>query len=142
MNVVETLENRYLPLLNQEAVRLRQRHPTFTVNVGSTSIGSATTFQGHNLYIEALRLESGNSEPNCIAMEICVRDVPGTPTLCALDVAWGGDGVPPTVGLDLLPREVAMTTETLRIIDEALPQLEKHFDHCLIAWEATYPQGT
>ena len=140
MNVVEVLEGRYLPLLNQAALRLRERHPTFAVNVGSGAVGSATSFQGHHVYLEALRPESADPEPNCIALEICVRDLPGTPTLCSLDVSWGADGISPSEGSDLLAAETAFTPEALRRIDEALPRLETHLDRCLYDWEAAYPQ--
>ena len=140
MNVVETLESRYLPLLNQAAARLGERHPAFTINVGSGSIGGATTFQGHHLYLEAVRPNSDSPEPNCVALEICVRDLPGDAILCSLDVAWGGDGVPPSRGLDLLSAEVPFA-EALQLIDEALPQLERHLDVCLRHWELTYPRS-
>jgi hypothetical protein len=142
MNVVETLETRYLPLLHQAAARLRERHPMFAVNVGSGSAGDLTSFQGLDLYLEALRPDSANPEPNCVAMGICVRDLPGTPILCDLGAGWGADGVPPpTAGLDLLPTDIAFGPEALRVIDEALPQLERHIDRCLSDWEAMYPQA-
>ena len=141
MNVVATLEVRYLALLNQAAARLGHKHPIFKVNIGSGSIGGATAFQGHEMYLEASRPDSANYEPNCLALEICVRDLPGTPTLCTLSVGWGGDGIPPTEGLDLLPAEVVFGPDALRLIDEALPRLEYHFDRCLCDWEAAYPQS-
>ena len=142
MNVVETLEARYLPLLNQAAARLGQKHPTFKVNVWWGSVGDATPFQGYDMYLEAFRPDSADPEPNCLALGICVRDLPGTPTLCTLDVGWGGDRIPPTDGLDLLPADVVFGPDALRIIDEALPRLEDHFDRCLCDWEAAYPQST
>ena len=142
MRVVDTLETRYLPLLHQAAARLREKHPTFTITASAASVGSATTFQGYSLYLEAMRPNSADPEPNCIALEICVRDVPDTPTLCSLGVGWGGDGIAPSEGLDLLPVEVAFAPEALQIIDEALPQLEQHLDLCLRDWEAAYLQST
>jgi hypothetical protein len=141
MNVVEILETRYLPLLDEAAARLRAKHPTFTINVGSASVGGATTFQGHDVYLEALRPNSADPEPNCVALDIGVRDLPGTPTLCSLDVAWGGDGIAPADGLDLLPAEVPFTTEALRSIDAALPRLVEHLELCLHKWEAAYPHS-
>jgi hypothetical protein len=142
MNVVATLEARYLPLLNQAAARLGKMHPTFKFNVGSGSVGGATAFQGHQAYLEAFRPESADPEPNCLALEICVQDLPGTPTLCALGVTWGGDGISPSDGLDLLPADVVFEPDALRVIDEALPRLEDHFDRCLCDWEAAYPKST
>jgi hypothetical protein len=62
--------------------------------------------------------------------------------LCSLDVAWGGDGIPPTDGLNLLPADVVFAPDALRIIDEALPRLEDYFDRCLCDWEAAYAQST
>jgi hypothetical protein len=141
MNAVETMETRYLPLLDQAATRLRARHPAFTINVGSGSVGGATAFQGYHLYLEALRPKSADPEPNCVAIEICVRDLPGTPILCDLDVAWGGDGVAPSDGLYLLNGEVRFGPEALRLIDRALPQLEQHLNRCLHDWVAAYPQS-
>jgi hypothetical protein len=140
MDVVSTLETRYLPLLHQAAARLRERHPTFTIHASSGSVGGATAFKAHHVCLEALRLDSADPEPNCVAIEICVRDLPGTPTLCTLDVAWGGDGVAPSDGVDLLAAEVPFGPEAVRLIDEAVPTLERHFDRCLADWEAKYPQ--
>jgi hypothetical protein len=141
MTVVQTLEARYLPLLRQTAARLRERHPTFTVNAGSGPVGSLTTYQGHNLYVEADRPNSADPEPNCVALEICVRDVPGTPILCGLGVAWGADGIPPaTGGFDPLGvTEIVFGPQALQAIDDALPELERHLDRCLSDWEIAYP---
>jgi hypothetical protein len=128
-------------LLKQAAGRLGDKHPTFKVTVGSGSVGSATTFQGHNVYLEAFRPDSAYPEPNCLALEICVRDLSDTPKLCSLGVAWGGDGIPPTDGLDLLPVDVVFAPDALRMIDEALPRLEDYFDRCLCDWEAAYAKS-
>lgn len=141
MNVVETLKARSLPLLEQAATRLREKHPTFTIRAGSGSVGGATTFQGHNFFLEAFRPDSADAEPNCVALEVCVRDLPGTPMLCSLDVSWGGDGLPPSDGLYLLDGDVPFGPAALRLIDEALPRLEQHFDRCLHDWEAAYPHS-
>jgi len=140
MNVVETLESRYLPLLHQAAARLREKHPTFQFEVRSGPVGSLTTLQGHFAYLEASRNDTTNDRvPSCVALEVCVRDLPGKPALYSLDVCWGGDGVPPMEGLYLLPNEIAFGPEALASIVEALPRLEMHLDRCLSAWEAAYP---
>ena len=142
MDVVETMEARYLRLLNQAAARLGKKHPTFKINVGSGSVGAATPFQGHVIYLEAFRLHSADPETNCLTLEICLRDLTGLRTLCTLGVAWGGDGIAPRNGLDLLSAEVAFGSEALRIIDDALPRLEAHFERSLNDWEAAYPKST
>ncbi len=141
-NVVEALSARFIPLLKQAALRLREKHPTFIINVGSGSIGGATTFQGYSFYLEALRPDSTNPEPNCVAMEICVRNLPDIPFLCGLDVSWGADGSAPSEGLCLLDSDCRFGPEALRLIDNALPRLERHFDFCLHAWEVAYPTNS
>lgn len=141
-DVVQILESRYLPRLNEAASRLREGHPSFIINVGSQPIGRATTFKGHHVFVEVDRRGNANPEPNCVAMEICVRDLPGITTLCTLDVNWGGDGEAPMGGSDLLADEVVFDSQALLIIDEALPQLEAYLDQCLCAWEAMYPRRT
>src|SRR5262245_19115615 len=139
MNVVEILETRYLPMLNQAAGRVGEKHPTFTISVGSGSLGASTTFPGHQIYLEAFRPHSADPEPNCLALEITVEDLPGVPRLGSLGVAWGGDGVPPSDGLDLLPTDIGLTPDTLRNIEEALPLLFDHFERCLCDWETAFP---
>jgi hypothetical protein len=142
MDVVETLETRYLPLLHCAAERLRERYPTFTLNAGSGPVGRLTSFQGHHVYLEAIRVDESPREPNCVALVICVRDLPGTPVLCDLSTGWGGDGFPPATGeLDLLPPGgVAFGPEALQMIDEVLPRLEGHLDRCLSDWQMMYPR--
>jgi hypothetical protein len=141
MVVVEFLRTRYLPLLDQMAIRLREKHPSFTINFGSHSVGDATAYQGYDCFVVAFRLNSADPEPNCVALEIGVRDLTGIPTLCGLDVTWGGDGVAPSEAIDLLNGDVRFGPEAVRLIDEALPRLEQHLDQCLYDWEAAYPQS-
>ena len=141
MNPVDTLESRYLPMLTDLAIRIRERHPTFTVKVGSGPVGRATSFQGHHVYLECYRLESVDPEPNCIALELCMRDLLGTPKLCSLGVTWGGDGTPPSEGMEWLEEDVAFGQNAIDEIDEALPQLQEHLEGCLFDWESTYRQS-
>lgn len=139
MNPVEVLEQRYLPMLGAHAIDVRQRHPTFFVKARSGSVGRKTSFQGYNVYLECWRKDSSDPEPNCVALTACVRDLPGTPMLCDLGVGWGGDGVAPCGSLELLSTEVEFGPDAISLIDDAIPRLQEHLDHCLNQWEAKYP---
>jgi len=141
MNPIEILNSRYLPKLQAYADQLRQRHPTFVVNTGCVPVGSATPFQGYQAYLSCLRLECADEEPNCVDIVILVRDLPGRSKLCSLDVSWGGDGIAPVNGIDLLTEEIEFTPAALTVIDEAIPRLQEHLDYCLLQWEAKYPKG-
>jgi hypothetical protein len=142
LDVVAELETRYLPVLRQMAADLQVLHPSFRINAGSGPVGSLTAFQGHNFYVEADRPGSDNPEPNCVALEICVRDLLGTPILCSLGVSWGGDGIPPCGNLDLLGADLPFGPSAVAVIDRSLPSAREYLTVCLSQWAAAYPGGT
>jgi hypothetical protein len=142
MDAVQVLERRYLPLLKWIAAELRDQHPTFQINAGAGPIGSPPGSTAYHAYVDAERPGTNDLEPNGVTLYVEVTGLPGTPTLCNLDVGWGADGVPPMDGLDLLPEGVIFGTDAVRLIDDALPTLQAHLDRCLRAWEAAYPRST
>jgi hypothetical protein len=139
MDPIAILHTTCLPPLNRLAATVRERHPSFRFNVGSGSVGGATSFQGHHVYLECCRINDREPEPNCLALEVCVRDLPGTPRLCTLDVDWGAEGVRPCEGYDALREQIVFTPDAEKIIIDALPTLCTHFERCVQAWEAAYP---
>jgi hypothetical protein len=136
--IISQLESECLPHFESIASELRSKHPEFRIVVGSGSVGGNTTFQGHHAYIDCDREGSANPEPNCIALEVCVRDLDHEPTLCTLDVGWGGDGVAPCETVDNLPGEVPWGQDAIDLIRLHLSSLESELDHCLTAWEDSY----
>jgi len=135
---IAQLESECLPRFESIATALRARHPDFRIVVGSGSVGGNTEFQGHHAFIDCDREGSLNPEPNCVALEVCIRDLDCVPTLCSLDVAWGGDGVAPCDTTDHLPDSIPWDGEAVRLIQSRLPILESELEFCLNAWENTY----
>lgn len=136
--VIEQLEAGCLPRFENIANALRSKHPDFRIVVGSGSVGSKTTFQGHFVFIECDRLGSANPEPNCVALEVCIRNLDGTPTLCTLDVTWGGDGVAPCETIDRLSDSMPWGDDAMRLVETRIPALASELDSCLNAWEHAY----
>lgn len=138
--IVSQLEEACLPALSVHAEGLRSRHPSFEIRVGSGSVGSKTSYQGHHAYLECFRPESWNPEPNCVAIEIGVRGLDGMPMLCDLGVGWGGDGVAPRDGsIDLGHLPEPWGPDAVPRIMDALPTLVRELELNLIAWEQAYP---
>jgi hypothetical protein len=54
VNVVETLERRLLPRLEEAAAELRRRHPSLRIDTWSWSVGSSMGYQGHDVGIDCL----------------------------------------------------------------------------------------
>jgi hypothetical protein len=136
--VIAQLESRCLPRFEIIANTLRSSHPDFRIVVGSGSVGSETEFQGHFVFIECDRQGSANPEPNCVALEVCIRDLDGTPKLCTLDVTWGGDGVAPCTLIDHLPDSILWNDDAIRLVETKIPLLASDLDSCLKAWEHAY----
>jgi hypothetical protein len=128
-----------IPRLEKFAEGLRSRHPCFRIKVGGGSVGSNTAFQGYNVFIDCDREGSEDPEPNCVALEICVRDLDREPALSTRDVTWGGDGIAPCDTTDHLPEHIQWSQDAINLILSTLPALESELDSCLDAWENTYP---
>lgn len=139
-DVVTQLECGCLPEFEKIAVSLRSRHPSFRINVGSGSVGGWTDFQGHHVYVECDREGSHDPEPNCVALEVCVKHLDREPPLCDLGVSWGGDGIAPCDTGDDLREEVVWNEDAIRLIHRVLPRLHDELDACLTAWEDAYPK--
>jgi hypothetical protein len=136
--VIEQLESGCLPRFESIANALRSKHPEFRIVVGSGSVGSKTTFQGHFVFIECDRQGSANPEPNCVALEVCIRDLDGTPMLCTLDFTWGGDGVAPCDSVTYLTDPILWSDDAMRLVESQIPLLASDLNSCLEAWEHAY----
>ena len=136
--IIAQLESECLPRFEIIANAIRSRHPEFRIVVGSGSVGGNTEFQGHHAFINCYRQDSANPEPNCVTLEICIRDLDGTPTLCGVDVTWGGDGIAPCDSFDHLPYSKPWSDDAMRLVETQIPLLESELDSCLSAWKHTY----
>lgn len=138
--IVTQLEEACLPILSVYAEVLRSRHPSFEIRVGSGPVGSKTTYQGHQAYLECLRPESNDPEPNCVAIVIGVRGLDAEPMLCDLGVGWGGDGIAPReCSIELGEPVEPWGPDSAKRIQDAMASFLVELELNLIAWEERYP---
>ncbi|MDZ4402487.1 hypothetical protein [Prosthecobacter sp.] len=123
------------------ADELRKLHPSFTIEVRDGSIGGLTAFQGHYAYIECFRAGNDYPEPNCVAIEVCVRNLDMEPMLSTLDVSWGGDGISPCELASGLDKEIPWGESAVIEIQSMLPRLSSELSKALQSWETTYPSN-
>ena len=130
-----------MPILYEFQEELQDKHPTFSINVGQDAIGSLTSYQGYQVYLECFRSGYINDEPNCLVLDISLRSLDTRqPFLDSLGVYWGATGIPPAqVTLDLLDTDIAWGASAIKKILLGLPQLKDNLSLCLLAWENLYP---
>ncbi len=133
--IVTNFEKEFLPCLEDYAQQLRQRFPRFSMKVCAVSLKG---MDGHSLFLDFWREGSEGDEPNCISLEIGIRNLGGETVLCNLGICWGADGIPPRDSLDCLGEPVPWGPVALGKIRSDLPKLQRDLEQCLGAWEATY----
>jgi hypothetical protein len=122
--IVEVLERRFLPTLQEMAQRLRTEFPDICVNTWSSAIGSAVTNNpGHNLGIDCLFKYAPRGEADNVALCIGVIQVNDNPHLSDLAVCWGAGSDARCIGIDFLDTPVPWSADAIRTIENALPML-------------------
>lgn len=139
--VIELIEL-CIPILTEYKEQLKIKHPSFKIEIGESTVGSLTSYQGHHVYLECYRDGYIKDEPNCIVLEVSLKHLnTEQPIMDSLGVYWGGDGKPPERnGLDLLAKEIPWGETAIRKIKQGLPKLKKNIDECIKDWENLYPK--
>lgn len=86
--LMRTLEERFLPRVNQCADQLRAAHPDCSICVRSSPIGSGTSFQAHELTIECILPNIPRDGADNVALTITFSHLDRDARLSA-DVYWG-----------------------------------------------------
>ena len=135
MHAVTELERVFLPLL-QEAERVAaSEHPQFKFNVGSSSVGGLTAYQGHTVWLECTFPDAADHEADSVAIMVVVKHITTEPKLSEASVEWG-NGHHPEFALELLEHPVALTEEQLRETAMRFPELLRAFKSAIQAWSA------
>lgn len=131
-----------IPILTEFKEYLKIQHPTFNIEIGESSIGDLTSYQGHHVYLECYRDGYIVDEPNCIVLEVSLKFLNSDqPIMDSLGVYWGGDGIyPEQDGLDLLSKELPWGEIAFEKVKQGLPILKNNLDECLKTWEVDYPK--
>jgi hypothetical protein len=119
-DIVERLETRIRPLLEEGVRELRTGFPGISFLCASYPVGTKTTFQGHGFSLECL-LPAVGEAPDTIALEIIVRGLTTEPRYDAVDVCWGSPSgaIEASLGLD----EAAVDDTSLTMLERGIPQL-------------------
>jgi hypothetical protein len=121
MSVVEQLENRLMPPLKQAVAVLQREFLSFRIAIWSSSVGSLTQYQGHDVGIDCLLPDAPPEQPDNVCLSIGVRHVTTTPEICDASVCWGapsGD-----IELDVVDEPLPFSAEMMSRIEAELPRL-------------------
>jgi hypothetical protein len=133
MNVVAELENAFLPLLLEAKVAAESLHPQFKFDVGSSSVGGKTEYQGHHVWLECIFPDAADHEADSVALLAGIKHITTEPKLCDASVEWG-NGHHPKVSLELLKVPTPFTEQVLQQTAARLPELLHVFRRALEAW--------
>ena len=122
--IVEDLERRFLPTLQEMAQRLRAEFPNIFINTRSWTIGSAVTNNpAHNLGIDCVFKYAPRDQADNVALIMKVLQINDDPYLSDLAVGWGAGSDDRCIGIDLLDHPIPWSADAIRKIQDALPTL-------------------
>jgi hypothetical protein len=130
---VEDLEARFLPWFRDAAEQLRLQFPNYKFMVWSSSVGGATTYQGHNLGVECLFPDAADHEADCVAAYVGVKHLTTEPQLAAVCVEWG-NGQHPDVRVEFVEDDTPLDSQSMDEAASRLPELLRVFRAAVDAW--------
>jgi hypothetical protein len=120
--VVAALEEAFMPLLTAARNQLASQFPACTFNVWSSSTGSLTSYQGHDVGIECVFPDVKPEDANCVAAEIGIWHLTTHAEFNSYGVAWcSGDH--PEISLELLDQPRPFSSEELVALTDMFPQI-------------------
>lgn len=129
------LEAVFLPPLNQAKTELSREYPKFSFKVWSSSIGSATPYQGHDLGIECEFPDARDEEANCVALEVGVWHLTTEPEFNSFSVDWC-NGTHPNISAHMLEQPVPVSPVSVSRFGPTLRQLLAVFRRAVEAWSS------
>ena len=120
MDVIQTLEERFLKRFRNYAAQLEMDFVRVRATAHSLSAGSVTPLQGHTICLECFFPDASPEESDNVAICIGVKHLKTEPVLCNASVEWGEPG---GTELDLLEEPLPCSPEAIGIIEAAVPQL-------------------
>ncbi len=119
MQLVQEMERRFLPILNDMSKHLAREFPEVRTRVLSSAVGSLTDYQGQNLGVECLFPNATPDQDDNVALIISVKHLTTQPLIDSVDVCWGLGYVEDT----LFPNPMEATESALAQIEANLPRL-------------------
>jgi hypothetical protein len=136
--LVEQLERSFMPRLKEVAAELERLCPGVQLRVWSSSVGSATAFQGHDLGVEcSFPDRTGENAPDNVALSLSLCHLTTTPRVMA-DVVWGH---PSGFSEAALRDSWRSNSEWPEATQEVLDELGGAFPGLVRAFEAAVARG-
>lgn len=135
MSAVVELEQAFLPLLRDAEHSVAAEYPKFRFNVGASSVGGQTEYQGHIVWLECLFPDAAENEADLVSILVGAKHVTTEPKLCEASVAWG-NGQHPQVSVELLEQPLQLTELSLQQTAARFPELLAVYRRALQAWVA------
>ena len=129
--IVEELERRLLPAFRLKAEQLQREFPGVRIATWSSPIGSATSYQGHDLGIDCLFPDAPSDQPNNVGLIIGVMHLTTVPKLCDATVSWGAGAGEGCHGAELIDSPIPYSTAALNQIEAGLPSLYEALESAL-----------
>jgi hypothetical protein len=118
-DAVADFECALLPSLREAERALATEYPSLHFNVGSSSVGSATAFRAHRIWLECHFPDAKQSEDDLVAVVFGVKHTTTHPQLHEAFVGWGSG----QVEVELLSRAKPMTPVTVKQLAAVTPKL-------------------
>ena len=118
-DIIQDIEKRFLPHIERMAEEIPQEFPLVKTNVWSWSVGSSTTFQGHDIGLECFLPEVSPDQTNIVMLIIETMHLTTVPKITAVDVCWN-DG---SLEEELFSQPVGITEKVFKKIELGLPRM-------------------
>jgi hypothetical protein len=137
---VEELEHRFLPLLQAARDAAAARFPDYLFEVYSGPVGGLTSWQGHDVGLDASFPDASAREANGVAISIGLCHLTTEPTIWDAGLSWNQGQAPDACAeLDLVGEPVVFSSEALAAIEREFPALLDALLQALNAWQSRTP---
>jgi hypothetical protein len=138
--VISDLEKRFLPHLESLKTRLEAVYPNYRLRVWSSSTGSRTEYQGHDLGLECIFPDAADEESDCVALMIGVKHLTTEPLLCNASVGWG-QGASPDAQVELVADPVRYSEATAGDVESRISELVRVFEVAVSSWQGFHARA-
>ena len=122
-STVQTFVARFMPLMEQNAVRLRKDYPDIDIRAWSSSTGGGTDYQGWDVGIECILPKGHPCEFDNIALTLGIKHITTAPTICEAEVLWNTDRGGEWCEASVIEQPVPFSEETLNRLQQNVPRL-------------------
>ena len=132
--VVKKVEDTFLHRLKSLQDKCKAKYPNYSFGIRSSGVGSLTTMQGHELWIECGFPNAKDIQADNVALSVGVKHLTTKAELYDASVTWGA-GTAPDIDIDLFENSVPFTDESLKELESKFDLLEEVFQKAVDSWK-------